>query len=101
MVEEVRGVDDAQRVGDDVDLRRVVHRVGDDAVDIGDGEAGVLDRGGTGFDGEAERALAGVLADLRDADADDGGLVLERRAVAHRAVAPPSAEKMAPVMTGL
>src|SRR5690606_24730715 len=47
--------------------------VGGEAVDVGGAQAGVLDSGRTGVDGEAAEGRGDAAAEFGEADADDGG----------------------------
>ena len=78
LVEEEVQVVHAERLGDDRRRRGVADPVARHAVDVGEREAGVVERGADRPQRQRERAHARVLRVRRRADADDRGLVAER-----------------------
>jgi hypothetical protein len=63
-----------------LDLAPVLHREGDQAVDLGGCNAGVVERHRDGLTGERQLAVLEPLAEGRLPDADDGGAILEAAA---------------------
>ena len=76
---------DAELAGDR-DLGVAVHGEGDQAVHVGRGEPGVVQRGPHRLGGEPELAAAGVLGELGRPDAGDGGGLHGRGRGGHRAI---------------
>src|SRR5206468_574318 len=60
-----------------LDLTTVLHRVHDEAVDVGRPQAGIIDGGADRLAGEGKLALVDALREGRLADAGDGRAVLQ------------------------
>src|SRR6185312_16724764 len=76
---------DAELAGDG-DLGVAVHGEGDQAVYVGRGERGVVQRGPHCLGGEAQLAAPGVLGELGRPDAGDGGTGCGTGSGRHRAI---------------